>query len=264
MKRWELSAQPARPRDPHVVMFVFGTGPLRGEIELSLPKDALAACKVQTVARAQDTRWFDAWRSGSLRAIATQDLGDLAALDAADHVHVVACEPRAVADLAYLQAVHAITGNLLERGASVVLDAMAMAFARSASPIDAPLDVMREIRVVYETDSLRSDRAHALHTRGMRKFGAPDLVALCTDDDVELVGSAIRELADRVARGTDLATPRHAVEVAPGIRWVAVEDEHRLGALLRLNNEARVLVDETGHDLLGVSTAAGARAPECM
>jgi hypothetical protein len=121
--------------------------------------------------------------------------------------------------------------------------------------VDAPLDVSREVRVVFETDSTRSDRAHALHTRGMRKFGAPDLIALCTDGDVELVGTAIRELADQVARGTDLATPRHALEIAPGVRWVAVEDEHRLGVMLQLNNEARVIVDATGHDLMGVASA---------
>jgi hypothetical protein len=87
----------------------------------------------------------------------------------------------------------------------------------------------------------------------MRKFGAPDLVALITDDDVALVGQAISELADQVARGTDLVTPMHAVEIAPGVRWVAVEDEHHLGELLQLGNEARVLVDADGDDLVGVT-----------
>jgi hypothetical protein len=114
------------------------------------------------------------------------------------------------------------------------------------------------VRVVYETSTGRPDRAHALHTRGLRKFGAPDLVALCTDADVPLVGQAISELAEEVARGTDLATPRHAVEVAPGVRWIVVEDEHRLGELLQLNNEARVLVDDRGHDLMGVAGTATA------
>lgn len=259
---WQFSVSPTRPRDPHVVMFVFGRGPLRGDIELSTSKygapsqAALAACKVQTIARAQDPAWFDGWRTGSLRAIATQDLGtELAALDAADHVHVVACEPRGAADLSYLQGVWALVRYLVDGGATVALDAMAMAYTPAAAvpAAGAALDLGREVRVVFETDSTRSDRAHALHTRGMRKFGAPDLIALCSDGDVELVGTAMRELADRVARGTDLQTPRHAVEVAPGIRWFAVEDEHRLGALLQLNNEARVLVDEAGHDLVGVA-----------
>lgn len=261
---WQFSSPPARARDPHVVMFVFGVGPLRGDVELhtetyGAPSQAsLAACKLQTVSRAQDPAWFDAWRRGSLRSIADQDLGqDLRALDAADHVHVVACEPRGVADLSYLQGVWAIVRYLIAGGATTVLDAMAMTFTPAArvAAADAPLDLEREIRVVFETDSTHSDRAHALHTRGMRKFGAPDLVALCQDDDVPLVGTAIRELASQVACGSDLAVPRHAVEIAPGVRWVAIEDEHRLGELLGLNNEARVLVDETGHHLLGVSRA---------
>jgi hypothetical protein len=259
---WQFSVAPSRPRDPHVVLFVFGRGPLRGDLELSAAAhgapslESLAACKVQTIARIQDPGWFDGWRSGSLRAIATQDLGaELAALDAADHVHVVACEPRAASDLTYLQAAWALVRGLVAAGATIVLDAIAMTFLPSAAlpPADAPLDVGREVRVIFETDATRSDRAHALHTRGLRKFGAPDLIALCTDADVALVGAAIRELADQVARGTDLATPRHLLEIAPGLRWVAVEDEHRIGAMLQLDNEARVLVDETGHDLLGVA-----------
>lgn len=249
-------------------MFVFARGPLRGDVTLSkdtygAPSDAaLQACKLQTIARAQDPAWFDAWRGGSLRAIASQDLGDqLAALDAADHVHVVACEPQDATDLSYLQGAWSLVRYLVDAGATVVLDAIAMAYIPAAGvpPADGPLDVSREIRVIFETDSTRSDRAHALHTRGMRKFGAPDLVALCTDGDAELVGTAIRELADQVARGTDLATPRHALEIAPGVRWVVVEDEHRLGAMLQLNNEARVIVDASGHDLMGVARAtAGA------
>jgi hypothetical protein len=239
----------SRPRNPQVALFAFSAGPLRPGTP-----PAHAPCRLQTIARAQDPAWFDAWRTGSLRAIAKQDLdADLTRLDEADHVHLVACEPRGVTDLGYLQTAWALVRHLTERGATVVLDAMAMSYTTAPPAPDAPLDVSREIRVVYETDSTRSDRAHAIHTRGMRKFGAPDLVALITDDDVALVGQAISELADQVARGTDLATPMHAVEIAPGVRWVAVEDEHHLGELLQLGNEARVLVDADGDDLVGVT-----------
>lgn len=258
---WLFASPPARARDPQVALFVFGKGPLAGGPELSMARfgapsrEAVAGIGVQTIERARDAAWFDAFRSGSLRAIATQDLGpQLAELDAADHVHVVSAAPRAVTDLSYLQAAWAIVRWLGARGGQLVLDAMAMTFVPLAHVQGAgePLDVRREVRVVYETNTARPDRAHALHTRGMKKFGAPDIVALCTDEDVPLVGQAISELADQVARGADLATPKHAVEIAPGVRWVAVADEHRLGELLQLNNEARVLVDERGHDLMGV------------
>jgi len=248
---WQFRTPPAHPRDPRVVLFAFSAGPLRAGSEP--PPEALGSCRVQTIARAQDPAWFDAWRSGSLRAIATQDLGSqLGLLDGADHLHLIACEPRGVQDLAYLQAAWALARHLAERGATVVLDAMAMTYTTKLPAPDDPLDVQREVRVVYETSSARPDRPHAIHTRGMRKFGAPDLIALVTDRDAPLVGQAIGELADQVARGTDLGTPMHAVEVAPGVRWVAVEDEHRLGELLQLDNAARVLVDADGHDLAGV------------
>jgi hypothetical protein len=257
---WQFTAQPAAARRPSVMLFVFGTGPLGTDVEMAMTRfgapspASLATCDVKTVTRAMDVRWFDAWRSGSLRAIAQQDLGgDMTALDAADHVHVVVCDPGEVADLTYLQAAWSLVRFLLARGGSIVLDAHAMRFTAADKVQQAePLDVSREVRVIYETDSTRPDGAHALHTRGLKKFGAPDLVALCTDADAALVGSAITELADQVARGTDLATPAHVVEVAQGVRWVAVEDEHRLADVLQLNNAARVLVDSNGHDLVDV------------
>jgi len=265
---WLFSTQPASARKPTVMLFVFGTGPLTDDIPLSMKRfgapsaDSLATSNVQTVTRTIDRRWFDAWRSGSLRTIAKQDLGtDLAALDAADHVHVIASEPAAPTDLTYLQAAWAHARYLIARGGTVVLDAHAMTYTPAAKvqAAGAPLEVSREVRVIYETDSTRPDGAHALHTRGLKKFGAPDLVALCTDADVPLVGPAITELADQVARGIDLASPAHTVEIAPGVTWVAVEDEHRLADVLQLNNTARVLVDSTGHDLLGVMARMGKR-----
>lgn len=255
---WQFSSTPAKPRRPHVMLFVFSVGPLRdGELameEIGAPsREALATCNVQSIPRGADARWFDAWRSGSLRAIAEQDLGaGIAELDRVDHAHVIACEPGEVSDLTYLQAAWAMARHLVERGGVIVLDAHAMAYTAKLPAAGEALDVRREVRVVYETNSVREDQAHAMHTRGMKKFGAPDLVALCTDADVPLVAHAITELAEAVARGTDLATPLHAVEVSPGVRWAAVEDEHRLGEILQLNNVARVIVDGSGHDLMGV------------
>jgi hypothetical protein len=258
---WKFATPPAKPRSPQVTLFVFGAGPLVGDAAMSskhfgaASQDSLAVCEVRHIQRAADPGWFDGWRQGSVRNIAKGDLGEeLAVLDAVDYVHVIRAEPQAPADLTYLQAAWAMARYFVARGGSIVLDAHAMTFLRAESVQRAgePLDVTREVRVVYETETTRPDDAHALHTRGMRKFGAPDLVALCTDADVRLVAHAMRELADQVARGTELATPKHAVHVAPGVTWVAVEDEHRLADVLSLNNEARVLVDDRGHDLMNV------------
>jgi hypothetical protein len=149
---WLFGSPPARPRNPQVALFVFGKGALRGDVELSMERfgapsrEALAAVGVQTVVRAQDPGWFDAFRGGSIRAIATQDLGaQLAELDAADHVHVISAAPRAVTDLTYLQSAWAIVRWLGARGAGLVLDAMAMVFTPIGHVQGAgePLDVRR-------------------------------------------------------------------------------------------------------------------------
>jgi hypothetical protein len=262
MDAWKFRSPPAAPRAPQVLLIVFTQGSMAETAELSLSKfgapshAALDQCSLRTIDRCNDTAWFDGWRQGSLRSIAKTDLGaaDLAILDAADHAHVIICAPEAPADLTYLQAAWAIARFVASRGPAAVLDAHAMTF-HAGDQLQAagePLEVEREVRVVYETDANRGDGAHALHTRGVKKFGAPDLIALCSDTDARLVGHAMAELADTMARGTDLATPTHAVQVAPGVTWFAVEDEHGLRDVLQLNNEARVLVDGAGHDLVGV------------
>lgn len=251
VSRWGFAQPPMATRQGTVTLIVFGALTRDG------PSSAApgAIPEIRAVSRAADPAWFDGWRSGSMSAIARADLGDrLAVLHAADVLHLVHAQVSGAQDLGYLQTAWDAARSLVACGATTVLDVHAVRFlAGDALPPPGPLDVAREIRVVYETDSTRPDHAHALHTRGMRKFGAPDLVALCNDDDAPLVSAAIGELADAVARGQELGTPRHRVEVMPGVVWVVVPDEHRLGDLLQLNNVARVLVDSEGHDLLGVA-----------
>lgn len=246
-------------RHANVTLIVFGPTP--AELPMSraqfgdVSAKAIEACDVRMIRREADPEWFDGWRSGSLRTIAAKDLGSTALLDATDQLHVITTDVTDPADPGYLQATWALARYLVARGATTVLDVHAMTFTGGdvLPAIDAPIDVAREVRVVYETDSTRPDQAHAIHTRGMKKFGAPDLVALCSDADVPLISAAMSELAEVVARGTELGTPRHRVEVMPGVHWVVVPDEHGLGDLLQLNNTARAIVDADGHDLVGVA-----------
>lgn len=265
VETWQFTRIPGNadsPRRADVVLAVFGRGSLDDSVAVSreafgIPGQvSLESFAVRSVARSQAPAWFDGWRTGSLRAIAEQDLDPAAIgeLDAADHVHLVSIEVEAPRDLAYLQGAWGMARFLVARGASVVLDAHAMTFVAGDAlpPADAPLDIRREVRKVFETSSTRPDLAHALHTRGLRKFGAPDLVALCTDTDARFVASAMGEIAELIARGTDVTGARQPVDVAPGVTWFLVEDEHRLGDILQLNNTARVIVDEAGNDLVGV------------
>jgi hypothetical protein len=259
---WTFATAPETARTPHVMLVAFSAGSLADNVPLSLSKYGVPSAEhaanldVRTIARTVDPGWFDGWRNGSLRAIAADDLdaAALGALDAADHAHVVQASPDGAADLGYLQAAWGVTRHLVARGAGVVLDVHAMRFHRgdALAAADAPLDVTREVRIVFESDSTRKDGAHALHTRGLKKFGAPDLVALCSPGDALLVSDVIVQLADAVARGGDLELPRHGVDLEAGTTWYAVDDEHGLADILGLNNRARILVDDRGRHLVGV------------
>ncbi len=258
---WKFDRAPAGPRHVHVSLFVFGPDVTPGILVPAahgIPTSGvLASLDVRRHERATDPRWFDGFRSGSMRAIATTDLGPwIAALDAATVVHSITASLEGPADLGYLQAAWGYARYLIASGASVVLDAHALAFTYGDElPAGgSAFDSEREVRVVYETATERPDAPHALHTRGLRKFGAPDLVTLCKSDDVPLLSTALRELSDAMARGLDLGAPRHRLDIVPGVHWVLVPDEHGLGDLLQLNNAARVLVDSDGHDLAGIAS----------
>jgi hypothetical protein len=271
MSLWSFSTPPAQPRAPEVVLVAFSCGPLTADVPLLQSRfggpsaAAIEASDVRQVDRAAAPDWFDNWRRGSLRGIASEDLGDaLAHLDAADQAHVIISQPDAPADLGYLQAAWTLTRYLAARGATVVADAHAIAYtpASRLQPAAEPLDVSREIRVLFEPESTRPDGVRALHTRGMRKFGAPDLIAHCGSADAGLVARVMAALADAVARGAELTTPSHDVHVGAGVTWAAVEDVHHLADRLHLNNAARVLVDETGRALAGVvARIAGSDLP---
>lgn len=161
---WTFTKPPLHARAPHVMLVAFTKGPLGADVPLSAqtfgaPQQALAEVELRTIERSADPAWFDGWRHGSLRAIAKTDLGDdVAALDAADHAHVILSEPAAPADLAYLQAAWAVARYVAARGASVVADVHAMTYYPAArlQAGGEPLDVAREVRVVYETDSTRA------------------------------------------------------------------------------------------------------------
>ena len=253
--------EPAPRRRPHAMLVVFADGPLADDVPMSrsrfgVPRAELVGeLDVRAIPRGADPAWFDGWRTGSLREIASTDLGgDLAALDRATELHVVIAAPDAPADLGYLQALWGVARWMAARGATVVLDVHAHRFLHAADlpAADAPFDAAREVRLVFETSSTRSDRAHALHTRGLRKFGAPDLVALCGQDDAPLVSGVVGQVAAAIAAGAEVRRPRHGVEVAPGETWWVVDDRDGLAELLQLNNPARVLVDGRGAHLAGV------------
>jgi hypothetical protein len=259
---WTFATAPVTPRHPQVLLVAFSTGPLADDVEMSVSRfgapsiAAISDAEVRTIEARQDPRWFQGWRAGSLRAVAEGDLeGALGALDAADRIHMISVAPAAPTDLGYLQTAWALARFLVARGATTVLDVHAMTYRHGAAvaAAEAAFDVRREIRIIFETASERPDGAHALHTRGLRKFGAPDLVALCSDADVDVVGAVMTQIATALAGGAELRAGHHAIDLDQSMTWQVVDDEHGLAQLLQLNNDARVLVDDDGAHLTGIA-----------
>ncbi len=161
-------------------------------------------------------------------------------------------------DHGYLQAAWAVARWMMARGATVVLDAHAATFVDAerlaARPFDAPFDVRREITIVFETDTTEASGDHVLHTRGMRKLGRPDLVALALPEDRDAVANLLGQLAQAIGDGPLPVLPRHGVDIAPNVTLFIVDDAggafaQRLG----LDNDARLIVDANGRSLRGLA-----------
>ncbi len=259
---WPRSA-PADGRMAEVMLVCFSEGPLRDDVPFrvdvfGLPsKESLGLADIRTHHRDDAPAWFDGWRSDATGQVAEDQLGaSFADLQAATVCHTVAFAVVSPADHGYLQAAWAVARWMVARGATVVLDVHAATFLDAAKlagrPAGAPLDVRREISIVFETDATQAGGDHVLHTRGMRKLGRPDLVALALPDDRDAVAHVLGQLAECLVAGPLPALPRHGVDVAEGVTLYLVDDPggafaERLG----LNNDARLLVDANGGSLRG-------------
>ncbi len=196
--------------EAEVALFAFSRGSLPEDVPFSMSRfgapsrEAAASLDVATIERKADPEWFDNWRRGALRTIATSDIGDLSELDAADHVHVVKLTVQDPKDLVHLQTAWAAAKWLVERGASVVLDAHASHWwtKREIEELAPDRDVSMndEVIIVAETDA-SPGFGYPIHTRGMRKFGRRDVVMAATKSNDPVVGMIVREIALAQALG---------------------------------------------------------------
>lgn len=266
VEMWSRSQAPAPDRIAEVDLIVFCEGELDEGVPLvakryGIPsKEAYAAVEVRVIRRADATEWFDNWRSGGLRAVAAHYLGAAVdRLDVADTCYVVRASQPEPSDLGYLQATWAMVRWLIARGGTCVLDVHAGAFhhadALAAVPADAPFDIDRDVTLVYETDGDRPGDGHLLHTRGMRKFGRPDLVAEVDPEDAPLLSEVVRQIATAMADGF-LPAARHGIDLASGLTlylqpYLPGEEM----ADVHLNNDGMLLVDGDGKRPRGVAAA---------
>ena len=164
------------------------------------------------------------------------------------HAYCVEVSLTDPADLGHLQCAWAMARWLVRHGAAGPYDDAArrwhLSNPISSWPTPLPFSIDREIQVVFETDH-DPGRGHAMHTRGMRKFGRPDLL-------LELPpGHGLRWQMERGNR--DLIAVAHELALgkvlSPG-RTIGVNDAHfsvepyRPGenyADIPLENDGRVL-----------------------
>jgi hypothetical protein len=114
---------------------------------------------------------------------------------------------------------------LARAGSCAILDVYAATWRSGAAVAsllpDRPFTVQREVSVIAETEPT-AGFGYPVHTRGMIKFGRPDLIAGVSADRIEETGRIHNHLARMLAEG-DMLVPgqrlrfdgRRTVLVAP-------------------------------------------------
>jgi len=174
--------------------------------------------------RAADPAWFASEVVGRFADLLAGDLGPAAAAAAlaAEHAYVIEARLDDPDDLGHLQAAWALAKCVCEEGAAAVIDVHA-ARAHPGDEVaalrpDRRFDVMHEVTLFLEECG---DGSLAAWSRGLRKFGRPDLVVLgVRPDGATEAALLLRDLAealadgDRIEPGDTAGAPGGAVLVA--------------------------------------------------
>ncbi|MEU4693657.1 hypothetical protein [Actinoplanes sp. NPDC023714] len=239
-------------RDAIVALIAFADEDVLGaepdlRLGAALPESApVANLDLRVHHHAVSPDWIDGWRTGALRNLAARKLDDLGRLDAASCCYSIAVAAEDPADLTHLQLGWAVAAAIAEAGAFAILDAHAANWlpgpaVASLSP-HRPFTVQQEVSLTAETEPVPGF-GHPVHTRGMVKFGRPDLVAGVPADRIEETGRILNHLARMLAEGDNL-TPGQQFRI-DGRRVLTVAP-YRPGDTipeLNLNNDALLLAD---------------------
>lgn len=192
----------------------------------------LGALEVRQHLRREAPEWFDGFFTPELLSVSKLDIGGLDGkcvdFTVAYSVQLAVAEPP---NLAYLQGCWGFMMWLCEGGVSVILDEHAIRWYASEQVLELdihrPFDVEREISVVVETDDTPGF-GHVIHTRGLAKFGRPDLLLKgAAPGDAHAGGVLLNGLARRAALGAAFRenhtvgpnglTPRALARYEPGV-----------------------------------------------
>ena len=114
-------------------------------------------------------------------------------------------------------------------------------------------DVQRDVKLVLESEP-SEDGAHLMHTRGLCKFGRPELLCFVQPDDGALMGRVLNQLARTLMEGVQASQIR--LRIADGVELVtkAATDAALVDSL---GVEAAVLLGRAdGAPLVGLTRLA--------
>lgn len=234
-------------------LVVFATDEVLTDLDLTgtVPAGApVGALDVRLHRYSDNPEWVDGFRAGPLRDLAAQQLPDLRLIDDATCCYSIQVRLPDPADLTHLQLVWAVAAAAARAGATAVLDVFAHDWSR-AEPIAGadphrPFTVLREISVVAESDE-SPGFGHPVHTRGMVKFGRPDLVMGTTRERIGEAAQILNQLAGMLAEGHFLSPGRQVrIDGERTLTVVAYLPDDRVPDV-RLIGDGLLLTEATTH-----------------
>jgi hypothetical protein len=249
---WQRPSFRPTGRDATVTLIAFADEDVIGSepdlrIGADIPETApVAGLDLRSHRYADSPAWIDGWRTGALRNLAARGLDDLARLDAASCCYSITVTVEDPADLSHLQLGWAVASAIATAGAFATLDAHAATWfpgpsVASLSP-HRPFTVQQEVSLTAENEPVPGF-GHPVHTRGMIKFGRPDLVAGVPSSRIEETGRILNHLARMLAEGAVVVPGQQFRIDGQRILTVAPYEPGATTPELNLNNDALLLVD---------------------
>jgi hypothetical protein len=242
-----------------VAFFVFAERPLDLGLPVRRARHGLpaefdfATLDIRQHLRSEAPDWFDGFFTREMRAFAESDLGEATArFDEMKAAYSVRSSIEEPLDLGYLQGCWGAAAWLCECGGALLHDAAPIRWHRAEDVLGLdPLrefELEREVTVVFETD-FTPGFGNVTHTRGLAKFGRPDVVLFGAEpEDAPKTGVLLNGLARRAALGAAL---RANQTVRPGNlepRRLMPYEPELAHPQVHLNNDGLVL-DITGWGL---------------
>lgn len=234
-----------------MILFAFSEQPLDLSTPLSRARHGLPTqfsmdeLDIRQHRREEDPEWFDGFFSPELMNMAASDLGegvDLSRMKAVCSLHLEVAEPT---DLAYLQGTWAVAGWLCECGAEAVHDAHAIRWHSGAELLQLDpardFEIEHEVNLIFESDETPGF-GHVTHTRGLAKFGRPDIVlAGVQPGDARVCGVLLNALARRAALGAALHAGQTVGPAGLSPRTLIEYEPDEAHPQVNLNNDGLVL-----------------------